>query len=152
MQCIYNTYKHGCLLYKVKLLDTATSPSIQYNNTMSILMLLAMFVQISSFLDIGYSFVTVVNAITRPANFDAYFGLNVAAADYVPVPYHVLNLIMWLFFLVMFPVVFRSLLVSQWGFQVSLGTLLLICTTPPRRSYFYVSKNLCWCMHGLCIM
>ena len=68
--------------------------------------------QVSSFQNFGYSTLSTINMITGGVSFDTLFKIDVPPAEYEPIPYHIFNFIMWTAFLILFPVVFKNLLVS----------------------------------------
>ena len=43
--------------------------------------------------------------------FETIFGVTVPPYDYVPIPYHIFNFLMWVVFLLLFPIIFKNLLV-----------------------------------------
>lgn len=51
--------------------------------------------------------------ITGGPTFETLFNINVPPSDYIPIPYHAFNFIMWILFLFVFPIIFRNLLVSN---------------------------------------
>ena len=54
---------------------------------------------------------STLNMIVGGVGFETLFGMDKSPADYVPIPYHVFNFLMWIAFLLLFPIIFRNLLV-----------------------------------------
>lgn len=52
-----------------------------------------------------------MNMVTGGVGFEALFALNVPPSGFRAIPYHVVNSFVWIFFLLLFPIVFKNLLV-----------------------------------------
>ena len=68
--------------------------------------------QISAFSNFGHSFAKTATMVTGELDFDAIFGLDVPASDYVPIPFHEVSFFMWIIFLILIPIILNNMLVS----------------------------------------
>lgn len=78
------------------------------------------FLQISSFKSVGYSILTTANMITGGVSFETIFDLQVPPSKYVPIPYHNVDFVVWIVIIVLFPIIFKNMLVSTNGSHIAI--------------------------------
>ena len=69
--------------------------------------------QISSFSNIGHSFVKTMTMVTGELGFECLFNLEASPAEYSPIPYYVSGFIMWIMFLILVPIILNNMLVRR---------------------------------------
>lgn len=68
--------------------------------------------QYYNFNDPGYSLLSTLDMTTSPGvGIDVLFNLDQSAATFTRIPFHYLNILVWLFLLLLFPLVFNNMLV-----------------------------------------
>ena len=50
--------------------------------------------------------------VTGELDFEAIFGFDVPASDYVPIPFHEVTFFIWIIFIILIPIILNNMLVS----------------------------------------